>query len=114
MSTEIAPYGFCPVPGCGSPGVTRERGWNGNDTCGRGHYYPSRTAVVNAAFVCEVSSGFDIDKLMASFEVAFSKRCPNRSLLKLRSGQYHDPHIHTAWLLYCDGAEAALTMSGNK
>lgn len=37
------PYGACPF--CGSPGKTRERRPNGNDTCMQGHTYPSRNAV---------------------------------------------------------------------
>lgn len=37
-------YGFCPMPRCNAPGVTRERRPNGNDTCANGHTYPSRDA----------------------------------------------------------------------
>ena len=36
-------YGFCPI--CGAPGVFRERRLNGNDSCERGHDYPSSTAL---------------------------------------------------------------------
>ena len=35
-------YGFCPV--CGASGVARARHLNGNDTCERGHTYPSADA----------------------------------------------------------------------
>lgn len=37
-------YGYCPT--CGSPGVTRERRPNGNDTCSNGHTYPSKDGVI--------------------------------------------------------------------
>lgn len=36
-------YGYCPA--CGARGKQRERRINGNDTCERGHVYPSRDAV---------------------------------------------------------------------
>ncbi len=43
-SQEIAElYGVCPQ--CGSICSTRERRPNGNDTCVKGHVYPSRDAV---------------------------------------------------------------------
>lgn len=32
-------YGYCPT--CGARGVQRERRINGDDTCERGHTYPS-------------------------------------------------------------------------
>ncbi len=35
-------YGHCPQ--CFAPGTRRERRLNGNDTCERGHEYPSSTA----------------------------------------------------------------------
>jgi len=35
--------GYCPV--CGSEGVTRERRLNGDDTCIKGHKYPSKDAI---------------------------------------------------------------------
>lgn len=38
-----AVYGYCPK--CGAPGVMRERRLNGNDTCEKGHVYPSASAV---------------------------------------------------------------------
>lgn len=37
-----APYGLCPT--CAAPGVERERRFNGNDVCRRGHVYPSSSA----------------------------------------------------------------------
>ena len=37
------PYGYCPK--CGAPGKLRERRPNGNDTCQRGHSYPSKDAL---------------------------------------------------------------------
>jgi len=40
-----APYGYCPVPKCGAPGVERERRPNGNDKCANGHEYPSADAL---------------------------------------------------------------------
>jgi hypothetical protein len=43
MTERRTPYGFCPT--CGSPGQFRERRLHGNDTCERGHTYPSRDAV---------------------------------------------------------------------
>ena len=36
------PYGTCPK--CGAPGVSRDRRPNGNDTCEKGHTYPSNSA----------------------------------------------------------------------
>lgn len=38
----LSPYGLCPV--CGAEGQIRERRLNGNDTCTKGHSYPSREA----------------------------------------------------------------------
>lgn len=40
---SAATYGLCPY--CGSAGKTRERRLNGNDTCERGHTYPSSQSV---------------------------------------------------------------------
>jgi len=40
-----APYGYCPV--CEAPGRDRERRPNGNDTCYKGHTYPSLSALDN-------------------------------------------------------------------
>lgn len=37
-------YGRCPL--CGAFGVSRERRPGGNDTCERGHVYPSEKAVM--------------------------------------------------------------------
>jgi len=37
-------YGYCPIKGCTSKGVSRERRINGNDTCNSGHVYPSLQA----------------------------------------------------------------------
>ena len=37
------PYGYCPH--CGGEGITRERRINGNDTCIKGHIYPSSAAI---------------------------------------------------------------------
>ena len=37
-------YGYCPVAGCTSKGVQRERRFNGNDTCNKGHVYASSSA----------------------------------------------------------------------
>lgn len=42
LANENIPYGYCPH--CGSLGVSRERRPNGNDTCKKGHVYPSRVA----------------------------------------------------------------------
>lgn len=39
------PYGYCTQ--CGSPGLTRERRINGNDTCTNGHVYPSSLARIS-------------------------------------------------------------------
>ena len=44
--TKKALYGYCPV--CGERGLQRERRMNGNDTCARGHQYPSRDAIPEA------------------------------------------------------------------
>jgi len=41
---EASPLGWCPVPGCGKRGASRERRLNGNDTCEAGHVYPSKDA----------------------------------------------------------------------
>lgn len=38
-----SPYGKCPH--CGSPGRMRERRPSGNDTCEKGHVYPSSAAI---------------------------------------------------------------------
>lgn len=35
--------GYCPE--CGAPGVQRERRPDGNDTCEKGHVYPSACAL---------------------------------------------------------------------
>jgi len=40
-----AVYGFCPI--CGREGVSRERGFNGNDTCVTGHRYASSEAILD-------------------------------------------------------------------
>ena len=40
--SEKAPYGHCPM--CGAIGVERERRPDGDDTCAKGHVYPSRLA----------------------------------------------------------------------
>lgn len=40
---ELAPYGYCPV--CGHPGQARERRMNGDDSCVKGHTYPSVSAI---------------------------------------------------------------------
>ena len=37
-------YGHC--PGCGAPGVNRERRINGNDICSNGHKYPSSNSIL--------------------------------------------------------------------
>ena len=44
---EYRPYGYgdygkCPI--CGEEGVSRERRIDGNDTCKKGHTYPSKSA----------------------------------------------------------------------
>lgn len=39
---RAAPYGHCPH--CGAPGLSRERRPDGNDTCEKGHIYPSAAA----------------------------------------------------------------------
>src|SRR3954464_10801834 len=44
-------YGFCPV--CHSPGKSRERRPDGNDTCEKGHSYLSRVAI-DATVVDEI------------------------------------------------------------
>ena len=36
-------YGYCPI--CGEEGRSRERRPNGNDTCVKGHVYPSKDAM---------------------------------------------------------------------
>ncbi len=36
-------YGYCPF--CKAPGVKRERRIDGDDTCEKGHVYPSKDAV---------------------------------------------------------------------
>ncbi len=40
---NTSPYGFCPK--CGYAGASRERRLNGNDTCVKGHTYPSAYAI---------------------------------------------------------------------
>uniref|UniRef100_A0AAU6W357 Uncharacterized protein n=1 Tax=Pseudomonas phage Cygsa01 TaxID=3138529 RepID=A0AAU6W357_9VIRU len=37
------PFGLCPH--CNAPGISREKCINGNDTCEKGHCYPSRAAI---------------------------------------------------------------------
>ena len=39
-------YGRCPI--CMGPGISRERRPNGNDTCHRGHNYPSSSAIIKS------------------------------------------------------------------
>lgn len=41
--TAVSSYGHCPK--CGEPGVKREKRPNGNDTCKKGHKYPTKDAV---------------------------------------------------------------------
>ena len=42
---NAAPYGYCPVKGCGAKGATREKRPDGFDQCARGHAYKSADAM---------------------------------------------------------------------
>lgn len=42
LEGDVSPYGYCPH--CGERSVSRERRVNGNDTCEKGHVYPSRAS----------------------------------------------------------------------
>lgn len=46
------PHGFCPE--CGAPCIARERRPNGNDTCERGHKYPSRTVIMDSSIAAGI------------------------------------------------------------
>jgi hypothetical protein len=52
LTTKRSParYGFCPV--CGAIGIIRERRPDGNDTCARGHQYPSAQALTEQPVAC--------------------------------------------------------------
>lgn len=52
-NVPVAPasrYGYCPV--CGAIGIVRERRPDGNDTCARGHQYPSAQALTEQPVAC--------------------------------------------------------------
>lgn len=57
-SVEIkeSPYGYCPH--CGANGARRERRLNGDDTCEKGHTYPSKDAIMEKTLSMRVGEVF--------------------------------------------------------
>ena len=62
-----APIGHCPL--CGSPGVARERRPGGDDTCGKGHVYPSRSATAEPSPLPPL-----VGRSVADVQAAISRR----------------------------------------
>lgn len=56
VETIESPYGYCPQ--CGAKGARRERRPNGDDTCEKGHTYPSRNAVLERTISMRVREVF--------------------------------------------------------
>lgn len=57
----LAAYGYCPF--CGTPGQTRERRPDGNDTCAQGHRYPSRSSLLIPGSTKASLTDFDLHYL---------------------------------------------------
>lgn len=85
-TTDDAPvlsaYGFCPH--CGAKGKMRERRPDGNDTCEKGHVYPSRSAVyknkhdARDIVLKQVDHAIDYAKEMGLSDDDYVEICPSR------------------------------------
>lgn len=53
-------YGYCPK--CGAKGKSRERRMDGNDTCVKGHKYPSKDALVQKPKFLSGEDWGDVDR----------------------------------------------------
>lgn len=61
MTALQNPYGFCPVTGCGEPGVTRTRGIPTRDRCAGGHVYLAERAIQTNPAIARYVCGFMFD-----------------------------------------------------
>lgn len=66
FADEFGPYGLCPI--CAAKGVSRQRRPDGDDKCARGHTYPSRDALVQAALKRPVMSEAEAVEVLAKIE----------------------------------------------
>lgn len=77
-----------------------ERSPHGYHTCTRGHRYLGTTAILKTEHPVELSTQSELN---IQFEAVFNKVCPTERLLKLNSGDYHNPNTRLCWEMFCAG-----------